>query len=70
MYKKILEADLEAPHFMSDAVLDLCTRLLIRDPALRLGASPSGVEEMKAHEFFRGLDWAALERKAVRCHLE
>ncbi len=66
MYKKILEAELEAPHFMSDAALDLCQRLLIRDPALRLGAGASGVDEMKGHPFFRGIDWTALEMKLVR----
>ena len=66
MYKKILEAELEAPHFMSDAALDLCQRLLIRDPALRLGSGASGVEEMKGHAFFRGIDWTALEMKLVR----
>lgn len=65
MYKKILEADLEAPHFMSDAALDLCQRLLIRDPTLRLGSGVTGVEDMKSHAFFRGIDWAALELKLV-----
>jgi hypothetical protein len=65
MYKKILEADLEAPHFMSDAALDLCQRLLIRDPTLRLGSGATGVEDMKSHAFFRGIDWAALELKLV-----
>jgi serine/threonine protein kinase len=66
MYRKILEADLEPPSFMSRNAVDLCQRLLVRDPAARLGYTPEGVEEFKRHPFFEGLDWYALERKEVR----
>jgi singapore isolate B (sub-type 7) whole genome shotgun sequence assembly, scaffold_6 len=43
----------------------LISRLLIRDPALRLGAGIADAEEVKAHPFFEGLDWKALERKEI-----
>lgn len=38
---------------------DLISQLLIRDPAKRLG-SRAGAEEIKAHPFFKGINWALL----------
>ncbi|GLJ23604.1 hypothetical protein SUGI_0447040 [Cryptomeria japonica] len=38
---------------------DLIQRLLIKDPKRRLGFN--GVEEIKSHFFFRGLDWESIE---------
>ena len=55
-------------HFQSlfsQAAASLISRLLIRDPALRLGAGLGDAEEIKAHPFFEGLDWGALERKEI-----
>lgn len=37
----------------------------MRDPALRLGAGHGDAEEVKAHPFFDGLDWNALENKQI-----
>ena len=38
---------------------DVITKLLTRDPAKRLGAR-AGAEEVKAHPFFCGINWALL----------
>lgn len=38
---------------------DIITKLLTRDPAKRLGAR-AGAEEVKAHPFFCGINWALL----------
>ena len=40
---------------LSDEAVDLMKGLLERDPTKRLGAG--GAEEIKCHEFFRGVDW-------------
>lgn len=37
MYRKILEAPIEPPTWMSPAAVDICTRLLVREPTARLG---------------------------------
>jgi serum/glucocorticoid-regulated kinase 2 len=50
MYRKILEAPLEPPQFMSVEAVDICSRLLIREPTLRLGYK--GSKEVCAH-FYR-----------------
>jgi len=38
---------------------DVIAKLLLRDPAKRLGAH-AGAEEIKAHPFFSGINWALL----------
>ena len=43
---------------MSPEAQDLITKLLIQDPTKRLGAK--GVEEIKSHPFFDGLNWENL----------
>lgn len=39
---------------------DLLCRLLVRDPKARLGSGEQDANEVKAHSFFREIDWAQL----------
>jgi len=49
---------------MSPTALDLIVQLLNRDPRKRLGSGPGDAEEIKAHTFFRPINWEdALERR-------
>ncbi|XP_004238243.2 probable serine/threonine protein kinase IRE4 isoform X1 [Solanum lycopersicum] len=52
------------PEEMSFEARDLIDRLLVHDPNKRLGAK--GASEVKAHQFFRGVDWdnLALQKAA------
>lgn len=52
------------PEQMSFEARDLIDRLLVHDPNQRLGAK--GASEVKAHQFFRGVDWdnLALQKAA------
>jgi serum/glucocorticoid-regulated kinase 2 len=63
MYRKILEAPLQPPAHMSAEALDLCSKMLVREPTQRLGYG--GGAGIKAHPFFRGLDWSKLDRREV-----
>lgn len=45
---------------------DLITRLLVKDVTKRLGCMRGAAADVKAHRFFRGLDWDALARKEVQ----
>jgi serine/threonine protein kinase len=56
-FSKIKKA---SPEFYS-----LIRRLLTHDIKKRIGGTDRDAEEIKAHPFFRGLDWLALERKEV-----
>ena len=40
-------------------VQDVISQMLIRDPTKRLGAK-AGAEEIKAHPFFKGINWALI----------
>ncbi|CAM9125799.1 unnamed protein product, partial [Ectocarpus fasciculatus] len=60
MFQKIMTAELTFPSFMSDRAKDLLTRLLIRDPKLRLGSGPGDAEELKSHPFFSDINWERL----------
>jgi len=63
MYKKILDQPLQKPADMPDDAFSLISGLLQRAPAKRLGYG--GAEEIQAHAWFEGLDWAALFRKEI-----
>ena len=38
----------------------MLTRLLIRDPKLRLGSGPGDAEELRSHPFFSDINWERL----------
>jgi len=51
---------------VADAAKDLICRLLTIDPEQRAGTGPGGIVDLKAHPFFREVDWATLlDRPAV-----
>jgi len=58
MYHKIMTADLVIPSFFSPEVADIIRQFLQRDPNLRL----QDVDKIKAHPWFRDIDWDRLER--------
>lgn len=53
------QMNVEWPHDASPDFLDLCKRLLSRDPSIRLGRR--GLDEVTSHPFFKGLDWDMLK---------
>ncbi|KAF2074894.1 hypothetical protein CYY_003813 [Polysphondylium violaceum] len=65
MSQFILSAPLKFPPNISKNAASLITLLLNRDPAKRLGSGDSDVEEIKAHPFFRNLNWSKLLNKEI-----
>jgi len=61
MYAKIMTAKLVIPANLSGEARSLIEELLVRAPDKRL----SDPKRIKAHPFFRGLDWDKLARKEV-----
>ena len=57
MFEKIMKAELTFPTFVSPAVKDLLSRLLVRDPKQRLGSGDRDANEVKSHVFFSGVEW-------------
>jgi serum/glucocorticoid-regulated kinase 2 len=64
MYVKISNADLSFPPHVHLYARDIITRFLDRDPKTRLGVN--GVQEVKQHLFFEGVDWDAMAKKQVK----
>ena len=63
--QKILHGKLKFPMGFSADAKDLFTRLLRREPKKRLGYHSGDMDVIKNHRYFRGLDWAALERREL-----
>lgn len=61
MYEKILSAPLKVPSHLTPEEKRMIKGLLQRDPVNRMGYN--GVEEIKAHEYFDGIDWDKLLNK-------
>lgn len=63
---QILKTKLGMPENLSPEAQSLLRALFKRNPQNRLGASANGIEDVKRHEFFATIDWAALMEKKVR----
>jgi len=67
MCEQILKSDLHFPTgcAASADARDFIRGLLQRDPAQRLGSRAGGVGDIRAHPFFRGVDWERMEKGEV-----
>lgn len=63
---QILKTKLGMPENLSPEAQSLLRALFKRNPQNRLGAGANGIEDVKRHEFFATIDWAALMEKRVR----
>lgn len=59
----ILKKKLNLPYYLSPDAKDLLSRLLRKNPNVRLGSGEAGVRAIKSHRFFRKVDWNKLEKK-------
>ena len=71
LHRLILESRISLPPYLEASSHSILKQLLCRDPSRRLGATKStmlrvgGIQELKRHPFFRGLDWLRLEAGEV-----
>ena len=63
-YAKLFQ-EIPFPPYISPVCSDLISRLLDVDERTRLGCGANGVGDIKAHPFFKGIDWSLLEQKHV-----
>jgi serine/threonine protein kinase len=64
LFDNIKRGPLQVPRDMPPDALDLIVKLLNRNPRTRLGAGAGDAEEIKAHKFFKSLNWQdVLNRK-------
>jgi serine/threonine protein kinase len=65
LYRMILQEPVKFPRFVSDDPQDFVTRLLDRDPAMRLGAGELDAQEILSHSWFSDLDMHKVARREV-----
>lgn len=65
MYQKILNGELRFPTYVSAEARSLLEGLLTRDVEKRLGSGTDGGKAVKAHPFFKDLDWDKLDRREI-----
>jgi len=64
MYEKIIRAKLSFPPHLSPNARSVLSALLERSPKSRLGCM-RGLDDLKRHPFFDGIDWDRLYRKQL-----
>ncbi|KAF0701212.1 Aste57867_8286 [Aphanomyces stellatus] len=65
LFEKILSDEAVFSERFTPEAKDLVTKLLDKDASTRLGSGATGAEEIKAHEFFKEVDWAGLLNQTV-----
>ncbi|PIK47185.1 putative ribosomal protein S6 kinase alpha-5, partial [Apostichopus japonicus] len=63
--RRILNVNPPMPHKFSKEARDFISKLLVKEPGRRLGAGPTGIEEIRRHPFFNSLNWTELAGKKV-----
>jgi serine/threonine protein kinase len=64
--QRIVKAKLVLPFHVGPDAKDLLIRLLRKDPSKRLGSNLNkDIPIIKAHRFFKGIDWRRLERREL-----
>lgn len=66
IYQKILAGKIEFPRYFDRHAKDLIKQLLQPDITKRLGNMKNGVEDVKRHKWFAGLDWSALYQCKIK----
>lgn len=61
----IMNTDVPMMPDFSPVAQDLLKALLNRNPAYRLAAGKDGINEIKNHEFFEGVNWDKMLAKQV-----
>ena len=66
LFDSIKTKEVQYPEYLSEEVVDLMKRLLIKNPDQRLGSGPNGFEDIKGHPFFKGMKWDDLYNKKIK----
>lgn len=65
IYQKIMDGYYEFPPHVEPKARDLVKSFLCADRSLRLGFARNGAEEVKAHKWFRGVDFKMVVERRV-----
>lgn len=65
IYESILECTLRFPKWVDPRARDLIKGLLTLDPTKRLGTLKRGVQDVKKHKYYTGIDWEVLLSRKI-----
>ena len=65
IYQKILRNRFTYPAFVSKSARDLISKLLVTNPAQRLGSLKKGPRDVTGHAFFKPIDFNALYKRTI-----
>ncbi|XP_046663921.1 RAC serine/threonine-protein kinase [Homalodisca vitripennis] len=65
LFTLILMEEVKFPRNISADAKDLLSGLLVKDPSKRLGGGPEDAKDIKAHNFFRSINWTELNQKNI-----
>jgi serine/threonine protein kinase len=63
---KIYDQEVQYPNSMNKDAKDFIQKLLIINPSERLGSGPNGIEDIKNHPFFKGINWNDAEMQKIK----
>ena len=66
LFKNIRSGLIRYPPYLSKDAVSLLQAFFIKDPDKRLGSGPNGLNDIKAHPFFKNLDWDAIFKKKIK----
>ncbi|CAK91505.1 unnamed protein product (macronuclear) [Paramecium tetraurelia] len=66
LFNNIQKADLKLPTYISHDGINLLKALLQRNPAKRLGSGKGDAEEIKAHPYFKDIEWGKVKDKEIK----
>ena len=65
MYKRILFGTIAWDESIPEVMKDFISKLLVREPAERLGAGDASADAIKSHPYFDNIDWSKLAARNV-----
>ena len=63
--KAICSEKVKVPNYFLPDAVGLIKGLLTKEPTVRLGHGANGTADVKGHKYFKGVDWAKIEAKAI-----
>jgi len=63
LYKAIVKGKIKLSTLLDDEIKDMLKQILVNDPSDRLGSLAGGVQDIRNHSWFKGIDLDAISKK-------